>query len=102
MFRRNRSGARPARRARSARVTPSQRTYRRKPLFELLEDRRMLAVLTVNTTSDTTMAGDGLVTLREAIIAANTDTATDGGGTGSGPDMIQFTSNLSGATIQLS
>jgi subtilisin-like proprotein convertase family protein len=67
-----------------------------------LEDRRLLAVLTVNTTSDTTVAGDGLVTLREAIIAANTDAATDGGGTGSGADTIQFAAGLSGATINLS
>ena len=99
MFRRTRSGSRPARQSRTARSFVSRR---RKPLFELLEDRRLLAVLTVNTASDTTMAGDGLVTLGEAIIAANTDTATDGGGTGSGTDMIQFAPSLNGATINLS
>ena len=99
MFRRSRSGSRPAHENRTARSSVSRR---RKPLFELLEDRRLLAVLTVNTALDTTLAGDGLVTLREAIIAANTDTATDGGGTGSGADMIQFAPSLNGATINLS
>ena len=44
MFRRFRSGARRLRRARSAR---SSYMFRRKPLVELLEDRRMLAVMTV-------------------------------------------------------
>ena len=54
------------------------------PLFEELEDRRVLAVLTVNSLADNTTGGDGLVTLREAIIASNTDTITDLGETGSG------------------
>ena len=101
MFGRPRSGVRRSRRARSNQSNSTQRTYRRKPLFELLEDRRMLAVLTVNTNLDTSTPGDGLVTLREAIIAANNDTTTDLGQTGSGADTIQFTPNLSGATIQL-
>ena len=99
MFRRSRPGRRPAHCGRTAHPFVSR--YR-KPLFELLEDRRVLAVLTVNSAADNTTAGDGLVTLREAIIAANTDTATDGGGTGSGPDMIQFAPSLNGATINLS
>jgi CSLREA domain-containing protein len=34
--------------------------------------------ITVNSTADS-LAGDGNCTLREAIIAANTDTAVDGG-----------------------
>src|SRR4030095_1933618 len=48
--------------------------------------------ITVNSTSDTTNATDGLCTLREAITAANTDTqsgAVAGGGTPrSGTDTI--------------
>jgi hypothetical protein len=36
-----------------------------------LEDRRLLAVVTVNTLSDTTDLNDGLTTLREAIFATN-------------------------------
>jgi len=73
---------------------------RRLPHFESLEDRRMLAVLTVNSLLDTTVAADGLVTLREAIIASNTDTATDLGVVGSGADTIAFAPSLTG-TITL-
>jgi len=73
---------------------------RRLPHFESLEDRRMLAVLTVNSLLDTTVAADGLVTLREAIVASNTDTATDLGAIGSGADTIAFAPGLTG-TITL-
>src|SRR4051794_1309357 len=73
---------------------------RRRPQFESLENRNMLAVLTVNSLLDTTVAGDGLVTLREAIVASNNDTATDTGDVGSGADTIQFASGLTG-TITL-
>jgi hypothetical protein len=73
---------------------------RRRPRFEPLETRNMLAVLTVNSLLDNTTGGDGLVTLREAIIASNTDAATDLGETGAGADTIQFTGGLSG-TITL-
>ena len=58
--------------------------------IEPLEDRRLLAALTVNSASDVTLAGDGLVTLREAIVAANADTTTDLGHTGAGADTIVF------------
>ena len=66
----------------------------------------MLAVLTVNTLLDNTTGGDGLVTLREAIIAANNDAATDLGATGSGADVIQFTGvagtiTLGGTELQI-
>ena len=57
---------------------------------ETLEERMMLATLTVNTTADNTTSGDGLVTLREAIIASNNDSTTDLGQTGSGKDTIEF------------
>ena len=60
----------------------------------------MLAVLTVNSLLDTTVAADGLVTLREAIVASNTDGATDLGDMGSGADTIQFAAGLTG-TITL-
>jgi hypothetical protein len=42
----------------------------RRLVFERLEDRRVLAVITVNTLSDVNNAGDGLTTLREAVAAA--------------------------------
>jgi hypothetical protein len=55
--------------------------------------------LTVNSLADNITAGDGLVTLREAIIAANTDGTTDLGQTASGADLLDL-SLLSG-TIAL-
>src|SRR3990172_8462190 len=94
MFRRSRTGSRPARRARSTR---SGFSFGRKPLFELLEDRRLLAIVTVTTDSDvddgtttsiadliSTPGADGVISLREAITAAN-NTANAGG-----PDEIHF------------
>jgi hypothetical protein len=60
------------------------------------------ATLTVNSAADNTTPGDGLVTLREAIAAANADGTTDLGQTGSGADTIVFDPSLAGATIQLS
>lgn len=56
-------------------------------------------VLAVNSLGDDTTPGDGLVTLREAIIAANTDGTTDLGQSGDGDDIIDL-SALSG-TIHL-
>ena len=48
------------------------------------------ATLVVNSLNDDVTPGNGLVTLREAIIAADNDTTTDLGHTGSGPDVIVF------------
>ena len=50
---------------------------RRRLLMESLEDRRLLATLTVNSLGDDTLADDSLTTLREAISAANTDPDAD-------------------------
>lgn len=72
---------------------------------EQLEQRIMLSAILVNSLEDNTTAGDGQVTLREAIAAANNDTTTDLGDTGSGADTISFDPSLfsSGpATIDLS
>jgi hypothetical protein len=77
------------RRARSAKLCP---TRARRPQVEPLEERTLLATLTVNSSLDNNIPGDGLVTLREAIIAANANTTTDLGQTGSGADTIQFDS----------
>ena len=49
------------------------------------------ATLTVNSLADNTITGDGLVTLREAIIAAEVDSATDLGQNGAGADVIRVT-----------
>src|SRR5262245_43042485 len=61
-----------------------------RPSLEVLEDRQTPAVLTVNSLLDNAIAGDNLVTLREALLAANSDGATDLGQTGSGADTIVF------------
>jgi hypothetical protein len=60
------------------------------------------ATLTVNSAADDTIPGNGRVTLREAVAAANADGVTDLGQTGSGPDSIVFDPSLAGATIELS
>ena len=73
----------------------------RRARFELLEDRHLLAILTVNSALDNTTAGNGLVTLREAIIAANTNATTDLGQTGGGADTIQFAPNVTGSIALL-
>ncbi|MHB8743114.1 MAG: hypothetical protein ACYC9L_08285 [Sulfuricaulis sp.] len=49
------------------------------------------ATLTVNSLADNTIAGDGLVTLREAMLASINRTATDLGQTGTGNDTIDLT-----------
>jgi len=70
-------------------------TLARRLRVETLEDRRMLAVITVTGTGDT-IANDGLVTLREAITAANTNAASGDAGAGdAGLDTIEF--NIAGA-----
>ena len=75
---------------RRVRRTKRRQLSVRNATFEVLEDRRLLATLTVNSPLDNVTAGDGLVTLREAIIAANINSATDLGETGSGADTIAF------------
>ena len=52
-------------------------SYGRRLQLEPLEDRRVLAVITVTSTADT-VANDGVTTLREAIIAANTNADPSG------------------------
>ncbi len=84
MFRRSRSGRSRTRRASSSR--PSSLRFR-KPLFEQLEDRRLLAAFTVTNTAD---AGAG--SFRQALIDAN-NTPNVGGV----PDDIQF--NIAGAGV---
>src|SRR5688572_520028 len=58
-----------------------------------------MATITVTTLLDV-VDDDGLVSLREAIQAANSDSTVDGV-TGSGADIIRFDAALAGGTIRL-
>jgi len=57
----------------------------------------MLATLTVNNLSDSVSPGAGQVTLRQAIVASENQTATALGDTGTGNDTIVFAPGLQGA-----
>jgi len=74
--------------------------YARRLRVEALEDRRMLAVITVTSSADDQVVND-MVTLREAIQAANTDASVDGSAPGSGADTINFAAALFDQTITL-
>ena len=91
-----------SRKEKSCAARRKSRIPSRRLLTEVLEQRRLLATLTVNSELDNVTAADGLVTLREAIIAANGDLATDLGDVGSGPDTIVFDPSLDGTPIVLS
>ncbi|MEM8680507.1 MAG: choice-of-anchor Q domain-containing protein, partial [Planctomycetota bacterium] len=78
---------------------------RARPLrIEPLDDRRMLAVLTVNTHVDPfAIFSDGTISLREAIEAANTNApAGDAPAGDPGHDVIRFDPSMSGESITLS
>ena len=73
----------------------------RKLRLEPLESRLLLATnYLVNSLADT-VAADGFVTLREAIQAANTDVQVHEAPAGSGHDVIEFDSDLTGGTIAI-
>lgn len=70
----------------------------RRPALDALETRALLAVITVTGTGDT-IASDGVVTLREAITAANTNAASGDAPAGdAGLDTINF--NIAGGGLQ--
>ncbi len=85
--------------------SPARLRYaRRERQVESLESRWLLSTITVTTANDS-VASDGLVSLREAIQAANSDTSVDGSATGSGADTIVFDPSLAASgsvTINLS
>ncbi len=68
--------------------------------LEQLDARELWAVITVTSPLDT-VANDSQVTLREAILAAETDTSVDGSAAGSGADTIVFDPALAGKIITL-
>ena len=79
---------------------------RRRLGFERLDARRVLAAFVVDTLTDgplAALAGDGHLSLREAIQAANTNASVDGSPRGetNAVDTIRFAANLTGA-IKLS
>src|SRR5437762_12706880 len=85
------------------RADPRGQRRLRRPSIEALEERSLLATITVTGTGDT-IAKDGVVTLREAITAANTNTDPSGDTTpgDSGLDTIAFSIPGAGArTINL-
>jgi uncharacterized repeat protein (TIGR01451 family) len=80
---------------RSPRRRHGSRNASVRPRLEALECRALLATITVTGTGDT-IASDGVVTLREAITAANTNAASgDAPAGGTGLDTIAF--NIPGA-----
>lgn len=66
-----------ARRNSAARNCKSKSKYYRTLRYEPLEDRRLLAVVTVTTLADTIDFNDGFTSFREAIFAANTVAGAD-------------------------
>jgi hypothetical protein len=60
---------------------------------EALEDKRLLAVITVTSFADNTTF-DGLITLREAIGAANANIAVGDAPAGNGTDTIRFSQSV--------
>ena len=72
-----------------------RRRFQNRPLIaaEALEDHTLLSSITVTALTDGTLAslaGDGQISLREAIEAANTNTSVDGSTAVSGADTIVF------------
>ena len=70
-------------------------------LILLVASPTLFAAEIIVTTLDDNMDSDGMVTLREAILAANTDTAVDGSMKGDGADVIRFAPGLGGGAIPL-
>ncbi|TWU07924.1 dockerin type I domain-containing protein [Stieleria varia] len=77
-----------------------KKTIRRPLRVESLESRRLLAVLTVTSASDD-LADDGQLTLREAIMAANSNQVVDGVSGETGKDIIEFAPELSEVPLLL-
>jgi hypothetical protein len=87
--------------SRASQSRPPSR-HRFVPMAELLEGRLAPATLIVNSLADNTPSGDGLVSLREAILASVNHTTDDLAQTGTGNDTIQFSATIDGGTISLS
>lgn len=68
------------------------------PSLELLEDRAVPTTYLVDTTLDN-VKNDGLITLREAVLAANTGQPVGDAPAGDGDDQISFAAALAGQSI---
>ena len=93
-----RSNGRRSSRSHSSSSTTAQNRvspFHRRPRFEPLEDRRLLSIYSVNSLADL-VADDGLVTLREALQAANTNAIVYDAPAGSNAetDVITFAPEL--------
>ena len=85
--------------SRKSRAASRQTQIRYRPRIEILEDRTVPAILMINSLLDPAFPDltDSVVTLRDALYAANHDVqVSPGGPTGSGADEIQFQTGLSG------
>ena len=77
--------------------------YRSRIEYQPLEPRNLLAAITVNTLTDNGNGADGLISLREAIVATNTNAAFGDAPAGDvNGDSINFASGLIGQTVELS
>src|SRR5689334_8291088 len=101
------SESRAARASRRSKSRWSSR-YGYKPLVESLEDRRMLAILTVNSLLDNTTSANSLLTLREAIQSIQQGSLTDSSasgqvtGTFGTSDTVRSAPSIDGGIINLS
>ncbi|MEX0643140.1 MAG: choice-of-anchor Q domain-containing protein, partial [Pirellulales bacterium] len=83
-------------------IMNAKRGYGRRLFVEALEERAMLTAYVVNSALDGPILVDGNLTLREAITAANTNSAQGDAPAGmAGLDMITFAATLNGATVLL-
>ena len=81
-------------------AVPLNRSLLPNPALELLEDRAVPTVYLVDTSLDL-VKNDGLISLREAVLAANTGQAVGDAPAGDGNDQIGFASALAGQSIGL-
>ncbi len=89
-------------RAQSASARPRQARSRRWPALESLEERCLLAAFVVNSLADGAPVADGQLTLREAILAANTNAPSGDAPAGNSTlDTIRFDFSIFGGTIGL-
>jgi hypothetical protein len=90
---------------RRARLGGNRSPVRQRRLqLEPLESRWLLSTIYLVDSLEDVVAADGVLTLREAILAANTNQAVNEAPAGSpdAPDVIQFHPDLAGGTIVLS